>query len=333
MAERYLVTGGCGFIGSHLVDALIAGGADVVVLDNMSTGRYENLATTADLVVGDVRNRALLRKVAAGCDGIFHLAAIASVPKCSRQWHTSHTVNLSASIGLFELASEKALPVVYASSSAIYGDAAHTPIEEEDQKRPISPYGADKFAMELHAYAGARVRKLNSFGLRFFNIYGPRQDPGSPYSGVIAIFMQRALEGKPILIHGDGRQTRDFVYVGDAVAACCAAMRRLMNRTDIAADVSNVCTGQGTTIRTLVEYISQVLHRPLEVINGPARAGDILTSVGDPSRLSALLNFKLKTPLLVGLEALLPSVRLVPQGLRSSTVADMARWPMPYRSV
>ncbi|WP_112662539.1 NAD-dependent epimerase/dehydratase family protein [Microvirga flavescens] len=330
--ERYLVTGGCGFIGSHLVDALIAGGADVVVLDNMSTGRFENLSIAADLVVGDVRNRTLVRKVATGCDGIFHLAAIASVPKCTKQWHAAHTVNLSSSIGVFEVASDRDLPVVYASSSAVYGDAPHTPIDEEDQKRPISPYGADKLAMELHAYAGARVRGLNSFGLRFFNIYGPRQDASSPYSGVVSIFMQKALQEQPLLINGDGRQTRDFVFVGDAVAACCAAMRRIQNRSDAAAEVSNVCTGQGTSIRTLAEYISQLLHRPLELTNGPARAGDILTSVGSTSRLSTLLNFKPKTPLLVGLEALLPPTRILPPEIRPGIIAEMARWSVPYRS-
>jgi UDP-glucose 4-epimerase len=305
VSQRYLITGGCGFIGSHLVDALIANGSRVVVLDDLSTGRRNNLARAAELIVGDVRDQALLARAAEGCSGIFHLAAIASVPKCTQQWHDSHSINLSASIGVFELAASLNIPVVYASSSAIYGDVERTPIGEDDPKLPISAYGADKYAMELHAIAGARTRGLRSFGLRFFNIYGPRQDPGSPYSGVIAIFMRRALDGTPIIIHGSGEQVRDFVYVADAVEACRAAMERLQGERTASAEISNVCTGKATSIQMLAATISHLAKPDLLVSNGPVRAGDIMRSVGDPRRLAGVLGLKPSTTLQDGLRAIL----------------------------
>jgi UDP-glucose 4-epimerase len=305
VSKRYLVTGGCGFIGSHLAEALIADGSGVVVLDNLSTGKRSNLTEAAELIVGDVRDHSLLKEASKGCTGIFHLAAVASVPKCTQQWHDSHSINLSASIDIFELAAECNIPVVYASSSAIYGDVDRTPIGEDDPKRPISAYGADKYAMELHAAAGAKTRDLNSFGLRFFNIYGPRQDPHSPYAGVIAVFMRRALEGAPVLIHGSGEQVRDFVYVADAVKACRAAMDRLQDRGTAAAEVSNVCTGNATSIQTLADTVANLIRPGLTVTNGPARAGDIMTSIGDPSRLAHMLGLKPSTSLREGLQSIL----------------------------
>lgn len=305
MPKRFLVTGGCGFIGSHLSEALVADGASVVVIDNLSTGRRQNLPGDAELIVGDVRDHSLLSAVSKGCDGVFHLAAIASVPRCTQQWHDSHSINLSASIDIFEMAAEHGLPVVYASSSAIYGDAKRTPIRENDPKHPISAYGADKYAMELHAEAGARTRDLRSFGLRFFNIYGPRQDPHSPYAGVIAAFMRRAMDDVPVLIHGDGEQVRDFVYVADAVNACRAAMECLQGLNTSAAEISNVCTGKATSIRALADFVAELIRPGLTVSTGPARAGDIKTSIGDPSRLARVLGLKPSTSLRDGLQSIL----------------------------
>jgi UDP-glucose 4-epimerase len=305
VSELYLVTGGCGFIGSHLAEALIANGSNVVVLDNLSTGHRSNLTEAAELVVGDVRDHSLLARASQGCNGIFHLAAVASVPKCTQQWHDSHSINLSASIDIFEMAAECNIPVVYASSSAIYGDVDKTPIGEDDPKHPISAYGADKYAMELHAAAGARTRDLRSFGLRFFNIYGPRQDPSSPYAGVIAVFMRRALDSTPVTIHGSGEQVRDFVYVADAIEACRAAMDRLQGQRTASAEVSNVCTGQATSIQMLASSISDLIRPNLPVSNGPARPGDIMTSIGDPSRLARMLGLKPSTSLQQGLQSIL----------------------------
>ncbi|MFC4172177.1 NAD-dependent epimerase/dehydratase family protein [Microvirga sp. GCM10011540] len=307
MPERFLLTGGCGFIGSHLAEALVGDGAEVVVLDNLSTGHRSNLTEAAELIVGDIRDGSLLQEAARGCTGIFHLAAVASVPKCTQQWRDSHSINLSASVGIFELAAEHNIPVVYASSSAIYGDVDRTPIEEDAPKRPISAYGADKYAMELHAAAGARTRDLRSFGLRFFNIYGPRQDPHSPYSGVIAVFMRNALNGAPVLIHGTGDQVRDFVFVADAVKACRRAMERLLDQRTASAEISNVCTGQATSIRKLADSVADLVQPGLTVANGPARAGDIMISVGDPSRLKDILGLMPSTSLREGLQSIIAS--------------------------
>ncbi|MDF2812942.1 MAG: epimerase [Microvirga sp.] len=305
MSKRYLVTGGCGFIGSHLAESLVRDGADVTILDDLSTGRRENLIDGAEFIHGDIRDQATLLKSADSCDGIFHLAAIASVPKCTQQWQASHGVNLSASIGIFEVAADLGLPVVYASSSAVYGDAERTPIDEDAPKRPISAYGADKYAMELHAFAGAGTRGLRSFGLRFFNIYGPRQDPHSPYSGVIAVFMQNAFDGRPIVVHGNGEQVRDFVFVTDAVRALRGGMDRLQSDHAPTAEVSNVCTGQATSVRTLADTVARLLRPDLEISTSAPRAGDIMTSVGDPTRLHRLLGFKPRTLLSEGLSAMI----------------------------
>ncbi|WP_210485149.1 NAD-dependent epimerase/dehydratase family protein [Microvirga antarctica] len=301
MSKRYLVTGGCGFIGSHLAEALVRDGSQVTVLDNLSSGRTENLPEGAKLIVGDIRNRSDVMEAARDCDGIFHLAAIASVPKCTQEWHASHEVNLSASVGLFELATERDIPVVYASSSAIYGDVDTTPIGEDTPKQPISAYGVDKYGMELHAFAGARTRGLRSFGLRFFNIYGPRQDPTSPYSGVIAVFMRNAQESRPIVVHGDGGQIRDFVYVTDAVKAVRLAMAELEVDSEPTAQVSNVCTGRPTSIRQLADTVTNLIRPGLEITTSAARAGDILKSIGNPSRLQSLLGFTPSTLLADGL--------------------------------
>jgi UDP-glucose 4-epimerase len=191
--RRYLVTGGCGFIGSHLVDRLVARGAAVRVLDDLSTGTTAFLPERVELLEGSCADRQLVREATRDIDGCFHLAAVASVPRCNQAWLDSHHVNLSATVTLFELASagDGQFPVVYASSAAVYGDRQEVPLAEHLPIRPCSPYGADKAACELHARAGASVRGLAAVGLRFFNVYGPRQNPDSPYSGVISAFAGR----------------------------------------------------------------------------------------------------------------------------------------------
>ena len=247
---RYLVTGGAGFIGSHLVEALIADGHLVRVLDDLSSGRIENLPHGVDLITADVTEQRAVRRALSDVDGCFHLAAIASVERCRHEWLRSHKVNLAGTITVFEEAcrAQKALgrplPVVYASSAAVYGNTSEIPISEAAPTRPINAYGVDKLGCELHAAVASRIHKLQAVGLRFFNVYGPRQDPHSPYSGVISVFCQRILRGAPLEIHGDGSQVRDFVYVRDVVNA----LRRAMDAAAPAAQVFNVCTGIGTKI-------------------------------------------------------------------------------------
>lgn len=281
--SRFLITGGCGFIGSHLASALIARGDEVVVLDDLSSGRPENLAPGACLIRGDVTDAATLRRAMAGADGCFHLAAIASVELCRQDWMRTHAVNLGGTITVLEAARDAGVPVVYASSAAIYGDQARLPIAEDALPRPLSSYGADKLGSELHARAGGAMHGIRSCGLRFFNVFGPRQDPCSPYSGVISIFAAAIAEGRPVTIHGDGGQTRDFIHVSDVVAALLAGLGAAT--TD--APVFNVCTGRPTSILDLVATIAGITGHAAAVTHGPARAGEIRHSYGDPRAMGA----------------------------------------------
>ncbi len=220
----YLVTGGAGFIGSHVCDALLARGARVRVLDDLSTGRRENVPAGAELLVGDAADPAVVRDATAGISGCFHLAAIASVARGVEDWLGTHRANLTATITILDALRGRDVPVVYASSAAVYGDCPVRPIDEAAPLRPLSAYGADKLGCELHARVATHVHRVPTAGLRFFNVYGPRQDPRSPYSGVISIFCERVRSGRAVQIHGDGGQTRDFVFVADVVAALLAAM-------------------------------------------------------------------------------------------------------------
>lgn len=302
---HYLVTGGCGFIGSHLVDRLLAGGARVRVLDDLSTGRRENLDGAAELILGDVADRAALRAAMADVDGCFHLAAVASVARCHSDWAATHRVNLSASVDLFDLARPdmRDVPVVYASSAAVYGDNPALPLDETARPRPASAYGADKLACELHAYAGAVAHGLRSTGLRFFNVYGPRQDPRSPYSGVISIFRDRLARGEPITIHGDGTQSRDFVAVADVVEMLIRAMARLHGCAHGAgtAEVVNVCTGEATPITRLAAELARLAGQRTAIRHTDPRPGDIRHSCGSPARAQALLGYRPRVALATGL--------------------------------
>jgi UDP-glucose 4-epimerase len=276
--SRYLVTGGAGFIGSHLVDALVAQGDQVRVLDDLSTWLRGNLPAAAELVVGSVTDPAAVRAALAGVDGCFHLAAVASVEKGVNDWVGTHGVNLGGAVVVFDSVRRMAtrVPVVYASSAAVYGDVATVPITERCRIAPLSAYGADKAGCEMHARVASRAFGIPAAGLRFFNVYGPRQDPRSPYSGVISIFCQRILAGLPVVIHGDGSQTRDFIYVADVVAALLAAMAL----RPVDAPVFNVCTGVPTSVRALALLIGELAGRAPDIREGPSRAGDIRESVG-----------------------------------------------------
>ncbi|MDE2333857.1 MAG: NAD-dependent epimerase/dehydratase family protein [Rhodospirillales bacterium] len=295
---RYLVTGGAGFIGSHLVDALLASGQQVVVLDDFSTGKEANLPPGIALRRGDVADPATVRQAMAGTDGCFHLAAIASVARGNEDWPGTHRVNVGGTVAVLDAArAAGGVPVVYASSAAIYGDTGEAVAHEALRPAPRTAYGADKLGSELHAAVGALVHGVPSIGLRFFNVYGPRQDPSSPYSGVISIFARRAAEGLGVTIHGDGEQTRDFVFVADVVAHLLAAMRRASNRTG--ADVFNVCTGRATSILQLATLLGAC-----PVTHAAARAGDIRHSRGDPRRAAEALGVAATVELAAGLARL-----------------------------
>jgi UDP-glucose 4-epimerase len=277
---RYLVTGGCGFIGSHLVDALLARGDEVAVLDDLSSGKLENLSERASLLRGSVLDRELVRYGVRGVQACIHLAAIASVTRSDKDWIGSHNVNQTGFVVLLDALRQAGLrvPVVYASSAAVYGHQRQMPIPETAPLRPISAYGADKLCCEIQARTAAQTCGIPSLGLRFFNVYGPRQDPTSPYSGVISIFAKAVLEKKPLTVFGDGRQTRDFVFVRDVVAALLAAVDKTAPR----ADVLNVCAGTATTISQLASTIMSVGGANVPIAYRAARAGDIRHSVGSP---------------------------------------------------
>lgn len=301
MRQPFLLTGGAGFIGSHLCEALLERGDAVRVLDDLSTGKRENVPPGAELIVGDVSDPAIVRDAVEGIAGCFHLAAIASVARCSEDWLGTHGVNLSATIGLFDALRGRGLPVVYASSAAVYGDCPVIPIAEDAPRRPLSAYGADKLGCELHALVASHVHRVPTIGLRFFNVYGPRQDPSSPYSGVISIFCQRLARGEPIEIFGDGGQTRDFIYVADVVAGLMASM----DLCPAGAPVFNLCTGVPTSVLTLAETIAGLLGRVPEIRYSAARAGDIRTSVGSRAAGTEALRLGTPRPLSDGLQCVL----------------------------
>ena len=301
--SRWLVTGGAGFIGSHLVDALLARGDRVRVLDDLSTGRRANLDSRAELIVGDVSDPATVRLAAAAMNGCFHLAAIASVARANEAWLATHRVNLGGTIAVLDAARALGgMPVVYASSAAVYG-LREGPASETAPLAPVSAYGADKLGSELHARAGLSVHGVPSVGLRFFNVYGPRQDPSSPYSGVISIFAASLQSGRAITMHGDGGQSRDFVFVHDIVRFLLAGMEQAA--ASPAASVLNACTGRETSVRNLALTIGRLLHREPVIHAAPPRAGDIRRSVGDPALAAATLGVSAATLLTDGLAATL----------------------------
>jgi UDP-glucose 4-epimerase len=308
----FLVTGGCGFIGSHLCAALLARGDAVRVLDDLSTGSRTNLPPGAELVVGDVSDPAAVRQAMAGVDGCFHLAAIASVERGVREWLPTHRVNLSGTIAVFDTARVAGgLPVVYASSAAVYGEQETLPIAEDAPKVPLSAYGADKLGCELQAKVAGHVHGVPTMGLRFFNVFGPRQDPRSPYSGVISIFCDRLIAGRPVTIYGDGAQTRDFIYVADIVAGLLAAMAA----ADLSAPVLNLCTGQGTSVRTLARVIAELCGAADAPEHPPPRRGEIRHSVGSAVQARAVLGLGAPTPLRDGLAETLAWLRAGRPGL------------------
>src|SRR5271165_2855512 len=285
--SRWLVTGGAGFIGSHLCDALVARGDSVRVLDDLSTGHRANLPAGVDLIEGDIADPEAASRATDGVDGCFHLAAIASVERGVSDWLGTHRANLTGAITIFDAIRRHGtkVPVVYASSVAVYGDCKTLPIQETAERRPLSAYGADKYGCELHAITATHVHGIPTVGLRFFNVYGPRQDPQSPYSGVISIFCERILNAAPIDIYGDGAQTRDFVHVSDACAALLAAMSL---RPDTAA-VFNVCTGRATSVAELARIIGELAKKNLNTQRMPPRSGEIRHSSGDPATMRRVL--------------------------------------------
>src|SRR5215469_3705659 len=314
---RFLVTGGAGFIGSHLADMLLKQGHAVRVLDDFSTGARANLPSQVELIEGDITDPRPVQQAFEDIDACFHLAAIASVVRSNREWLRTHQVNLTGTINVFDqarrLRPRREIPVIYASTAAIYGDCAVVPINEQSSIAPLSAYAADKSGCELHARVAGAVHRIPTVGLRFFNLYGPGQDPRSPYSGVITLFANRFVRGEPVEIFGDGRQVRDFVYVSDAVCA----LNRAIAAASTNAPIFNVCTGKGTMVRALAEIMADLYQTDLVACYRPARCGDVRVSIGDPRRASEQLGFRAETTLAEGLGLALdpPSTAVKPLGV------------------
>jgi len=286
---KYLVTGGCGFIGSHLVDALCAAGHSVRILDDLSSGSLTYTPRNVEVIQDDVADLYSVKIAMRDVDGCFHLAAVASVERCNLDWPGTHRTNLAGTVAVFDAARMRSTPVVYASSAAVYGNNPDV-LTEDTVLRPISAYGADKLGCELHGLVAHRVHRVPNCGLRFFNVYGPRQDPNSPYSGVITVFSNRIKNGEPITINGDGRCTRDFIYVGDIVLALLMAM-----------GYCHVSTGIETNIIELANHISVVLEKTTCRTYGPPRPGDPLRSVGATEKAQCILGFRAAMDLAGGL--------------------------------
>ncbi len=280
-----LITGGAGFIGSNLVDALLARGYAVRVLDNLSTGKRENLPQDerVELIVGDVADAECVRRSVQGCRAVVHLAAVASVQASVDDPLGTHQSNLIGTLNLCEAMREAGLQrVLFASSAAVYGNNGEgQAIDEGTAKAPLTPYAADKLASEHYLDFYRRQHGLEPVIFRFFNVYGPRQDPSSPYSGVISIFTERAQKGQPIAVFGDGEQTRDFIYVGDLVEVLVQALEA----PDAPEGAVNVGLNKATSLNQLLDAIGDVLGDLPEVSYQAARSGDIRHSRANNARL------------------------------------------------
>jgi UDP-glucose 4-epimerase len=299
-----LVTGGAGFIGSHIVDRLLADGRRVRVLDNFSTGKRENLPESADLeiITGDVGSFDDVHEVMKDVELVFHEAAIASVPKTIDDPIGSQRTNYQGTLNVLEAARQQGTKrVVFASSAAVYGDLPELPKREDMPLKPLSPYAVDKLASEYACQMYTHLHGLETVCLRYFNIYGPRQDPGSPYSGVISIFADRLKKGERPVIYGDGEQTRDFVFVSDVVEANIKA-----GTVDKASGrVINIATGRVVTLNELLESMCRILNRKFDPGYEIVRAGDIRHSSALTGLSREVLNWVAGVSMDEGLDRLL----------------------------
>ncbi|MBV4456401.1 NAD-dependent epimerase/dehydratase family protein [Pseudomonas sp. COR58] len=307
MAEGpVLITGGAGFIGSHLVDALLATGRSVRVLDDLSTGKRSNLPLDnpkVELVVGDVADAALVATAMQGCSAVAHLAAVASVQASVDDPVKTHQSNFIGTLNVCEAMRVAGVKrVLFASSAAVYGNNGEgQAIDEDTPKAPLTPYASDKLAGEHYFDFYRRQHGLEPVIFRFFNIFGPRQDPSSPYSGVISIFSERAQKGLPITVFGDGEQTRDFLYVEDLVDVLVQAIEK----PEAQPGAVNVGWNRATNLKQMLAELEKVVGQLPAVSYGPARSGDIRHSRADNRRLLERFDLPAQTPMSVGLARLL----------------------------
>jgi UDP-glucose 4-epimerase len=288
----YLVTGGAGFIGSHIAEALVERGQKVRVVDNLSTGRLENLEafrSRIEFVEGDIADARLMADAVRGVDYVFHEAALASVPWSIEAPLDSNRACVTGTVTVLDAARRAGVRrVVYAGSSAIYGDQPTSAKRETDLPSPISPYGAAKLAAEYYCRAFTATYGFPTVTVRYFNVFGPRQDPNSPYSAVIPLFISAMLAGRRPVVYGDGRQSRDFTYVANVVHANLLAME-----TEAAAgQVFNVANGRTTDLLTLLDALNRLLCLEVKPKHEPARAGDVRESMADITMARTVLGYE-----------------------------------------
>lgn len=298
----HLVTGGAGFIGSHIVEALLRRGESVRVVDNFSTGRPENLRGFADrieLITGDVSDPAVARSAMQGVEVVFHQAALPSVPRSIRDPLSTHASNANGTLQLLEAARHAGVTrFVYAASSSAYGDTPTLPKHEDMPTNPRSPYAVSKLTGEYYAQAYHRVYGLETVCLRYFNIFGPRQDPDSPYAAVIPKFAAELLAGRPPVINGDGEQTRDFTYIDNAVAANMLAATA---PAEAAGQVFNVACGQRVSLNTLVKLLQEETGVRVAPKYAAERPGDVRDSLASIDKARRVLGYEPQVSLKEGL--------------------------------
>lgn len=299
---KYLVTGGAGFIGSHIVRTLLEQGQEVKVLDNFSTGKRENIADfekQIELIEGDLLDASKVNEAVRGVDIIFHEAAFVSVPQSMDEPQNCFDVNVTGTSMLFDAARRAGVKrAVFATSAAVYGDSTEMPLTEETPLRPLSPYAASKRVDEIYGQLYTTSFGLDVVALRYFNVYGPRQRPDSMYAAAVPIFIRRLLDGKGVTIYGDGGQTRDLINVRDVVRANLVASEH----PAAPGQIFNICTGIETRIIDLVEVLQDLFPSAPAPTFAPVRSGDIYRSIGSPQKAADLIGFRAEVTLDQGLK-------------------------------
>jgi UDP-glucose 4-epimerase len=304
---KYLITGGAGFIGSHIARALLEQGADVRVLDNFSSGKRENLTgLDVEIVEGDLRDASVVTRAVQGVEVIFHEAAFVSVPESMEKPQECLDVNVTGTSMLFEAARKAGVGrVVIASSAAVYGDSDAMPLVENTPLKQLSPYAVSKRIDEMYAELFTNQFGLEVAALRYFNVYGPRQRPDSMYAAAVPIFIRRMLDNKPITVYGDGGQTRDLINVRDVVQANLLASQH----PAAPGQIFNVCTGDETCILDLLDILYEIFPNAPKHIHAETRAGDIYRSIGTPRKIKDTLGFDPKVTLAEGLKEAVEEMR------------------------
>ncbi|EHQ34345.1 NAD-dependent epimerase/dehydratase family protein [Methanoplanus limicola] len=296
---KYVITGGAGFIGSNIAEALSSDkNIEIIIIDDLSSGKVENIEIFDDkknitFINGSITNSDLPEETVKGADGIFHQAAIASVQKSVEEPDMTNEVNLTGTLNVLNAARKNNVSkVVMASSAAVYGDNPNMPLGEDEKPKPMTPYAVQKLTGEYYAEVFSALYNVSATALRYFNVYGPRQDPKSPYSGVISIFSDKISAGEPITIYGDGRQTRDFIYVGDVVRANLSAMgleysNGFRKCPGASGGVYNVATGRETDLLELASALMEINHREVYINFEERRPGDINKSLASVKKAAA----------------------------------------------